>query len=306
MTKLPNQAPILSGQVINLTGRSLDCIICEKPVSQRWQNDNLLLKCPGCGLIFSELISQPDEAGKNYRADYFSGVDYADYRSEKKALQETFQRYLKILARYSSGGRLYEIGCAYGYFLDLARRKWEVSGIDVCAESTKFARESLQLNVTGDNFLKAPVKKDYYNVFCLWDTIEHLAQPHQYLEKISRLITKDGLLCISTGDIDSPMARLRGKSWRLINPAIHLFYFNKNTIKRLLTKYKFQLLLFTYPTYSRTIRQMAYRMVQKQINKSSEMFSGCNFLSKISGTGLGDYIIRLNLFDIMVVIARKI
>ena len=58
---------------------------------------------------------------------------------------------------------------------------------------------------------------------CLWDTIEHLAEPEAYLEKIAKSLPVGGWLFLTTGDIGSPMARARGSRWRMIHPPTHLY-----------------------------------------------------------------------------------
>ena len=108
-----------------------------------------------------------------------------------------------------------EIGSAYGFFLNLAKNRFKtVFGIDISQSGVDYAREQLKLNACNEDFLKHDFLDERFDVVCLWDTIEHLRDPHLYLEKASRLMTKGGLIAITTGDIQSVNARWRKEKWR--------------------------------------------------------------------------------------------
>ena len=52
------------------------------------------------------------------------------------------------------------------------------------------------------------------DVVCMWDTIEHLQHPHLYIERASANMNRGGVIAITTGDIGSLMARMRGaETW---------------------------------------------------------------------------------------------
>ena len=60
------------------------------------------------------------------------------------------------------------------------------------------------------DFLKWNVKSAQYDIICMWDTIEHLKRPDLFIKKINKVLKKDGLLALTTGDISSIVAKLRG------------------------------------------------------------------------------------------------
>ena len=78
-----------------------------------------------------------------------------------------------------------------------------------------------------------------FDVVCLWDTIEHLLDPRAYLERAHDVLADKGYLFLTTGDIGSAMARMRGASWRMIHPPSHLNYFSRETMTRLLDRVGF-------------------------------------------------------------------
>jgi hypothetical protein len=65
-----------------------------------------------------------------------------------------------------------------------------------------------------------------------------LLSPVELLEIVaSRDLEPGGLLALTTGDIGSLNARLRGSNWRMIHPPTHLHYFSVQSITSLLKRH---------------------------------------------------------------------
>jgi len=257
-----------------------------------------ILRCPSCTLVFADAYLSASELEHLYQREYFFGDEYLNYQEDKPYLQRNFRARLKTLRQFSSGGNLFEIGCAYGYFLELAARTWQAEGCDISAGACQDAR-SRGLKATAGDFLSQPLKEGHYDVVALWDTIEHLARPDLYVEKASRLLKPGGVLCATTGDIDSLIARSRGQRWRLIHPPTHLYYFSRRTIRKLFEQYGLETVHFQHVGYSRSVQQMLYSLlVLNRETKSRKAIY--NVLRP-----LFSFPLYLNLYDIMFVIARK-
>ena len=198
-------------------------------------------KCLACGFItFRDYKAQA--LLEIYSDEYFAGAEYADYVGQQDAMRRSMRRHLKQMNRYNpKHGSLLEIGCAYGLFLDEARSYFScVSGIDICTTPTTYAKERLGLDVYCDDFLKRDFGDVRFDVICFWDTIEHLAAPEAYIEKAAGLLNSEGMIFLTTGDIDSFNARLRGGNWRQIHPPSHLHYFSRDTVTVLLNRLGFE------------------------------------------------------------------
>lgn len=271
------------------------CIICE-----RGQFNNFiggLKKCANCGLVLFDLDLTDEAIKAFYEKDYFFGRCYVDYIREKRALQLNFRKHLKELLYHVDSPKqkaLFEIGCAYGFFLELAKKEFGfVQGIDISEDGCEYAREKLGLNVVRGDFIKFDIEKNKFDIFCLWGTIEHLKNPHLYLEKIRDCIKKDGIISLTTGDIESTTAKLSKDKWRLIQPPEHLFYFSRKTISSLLKKYGFEIVRIEYCGYYRTLHFLFLKHQNSIVYK---------LLKNIALTNTPFY---LNLFDTMHLIAKK-
>lgn len=260
-----------------------------------------LLECRGCGFVTAEISLTRPELERLYGTPYFSGEEYRDYVAERALFTRQFQLRLKTLLRYVPAARrqhLFEIGAAYGFFLDLARRHFEhVSGIDLSREAAAYAREVVGVPVAGGDFLEYPLENPL-DAVCMWDTIEHLDHPELYVEKAAAHLRPEGVLAITTGDIGSPLARWRKEKWRQIHPPSHLQYFSKRTLQLLLAKYGFELCYTGYAGCYRSADTIAYILLSLKRGKSG-------LYRKLKAAGLLRWSFYSNVFDILYVIAKK-
>src|SRR5207249_258065 len=140
-------------------------------------------------------------------------------------------------------GSLLEIGYAYGFFLDEARRRFaRVVGVDISQDAALKGRERSMLETHAGDFLRMSFAPASFDVVCLWDTVEHLEFPYEYLIKARSLLTAGGHVFMTTGDLGSWNARLRGARWRQIHPPTHLHYFSRKTLEALLVRVGFEVL----------------------------------------------------------------
>jgi SAM-dependent methyltransferase len=260
-----------------------------------------LLKCCGCGFVTADVSLSREELERLYSAKYFKGEEYRDYVAERELFAKQFRRRLKTLLRYAPArrrGYLFEIGAAYGFFLDLAQRHFDrVGGIDLSREAAAYAREVVGVPVAAGDFLGYPLEGQP-DAVCMWDTIEHLAQPTLYVEKVAAHLRPGGLLAITTGDIGSPLARWRKDKWRQIHPPSHLHYFSMDTLRLLLAKYGLEVCYAGYAGCYRSVDTIAYILLSIKRGRP-------DIYRPLKATGLLNWSFYSNLYDILYVIARK-
>ncbi|MBI5369177.1 MAG: methyltransferase domain-containing protein [Planctomycetes bacterium] len=268
---------------------------CAEPPRTRFPSVGIV-ECGSCGLVY---YPGGVDARATYTLDYFHGREYQDYPAEKPWIQRNFRARIRDLRALRPGGRLLEIGCAYGFFLELARRHWQVSGLDISRECVEHARGVLGLDVESADFLDLPDEPESRDVICLWDTIEHLARPVRVLEKAARWLRPGGVLALTTGDVESAVARWRGERWRLIHPPTHLFYFSRRTLGQALTGAGLRVDRVRYVGYTRSLKAMLYGMLVLRSPEREWAYRGLTLGGRL------DLPVPLNLFDIMMATAVK-
>jgi len=174
---------------------------------------------------------------------YESVVD-TTYIQNSDVREKTYRRCFDQLAVYLPGrpGRLLEVGAYCGLFLKEATgRGWECRGVEPSVWASTYARETVHVDVH-QGFL-ADFKDEAglpYDVVVSWDVLEHVPNPRQFLEDCAAFLKRDGILAISTLDIDTWMPRLLGRRWPwLMN--MHVIYFSRSTMTDMLKRAGFDL-----------------------------------------------------------------
>ena len=259
-----------------------------------------LVRCAQCTHVWADLALTDEELQALYSENYFLGEEYLDYEKERPALERNFSlRLQELLQRVSAGGQLWEIGSAYGHFLQQAGTHFETAGCDISEHAVAHARNELAQDVRCGDFLQldAPMEQD---VVCLWDTIEHLSEPAAYLEKAATQLKPGGVVALSTGDISAFIARLRGEKWRLIHPPTHLHYFTAASMRTLLSRLGFVDIEIHYHAFWRSADAVAYRLLGYPESRWTAPLY--RFLARC---GLLNFSFPMNTYDLMTVYARK-
>src|SRR3989344_5093180 len=133
----------------------MNCINCQTKMEPYFVKKTFhIMRCPPCKLMAVENV--PADLSPYYSEGYFTGdvtLDgYIDYDLDKEVTKKTYIDYLDLLGKYiqkQSQISMFEVGCATGFFIDLARQRgWQTEGIDISEYAVKKAREKGLLATT--------------------------------------------------------------------------------------------------------------------------------------------------------------
>lgn len=273
------------------------CLVCEGRLDASPLGG--LRRCADCGFVTAAADLDATDYAALYGKNYFHGSEYLDYVEERESLRLNFAGRMSTLEKIAGGLRgksLLEIGCAYGFFLELARELGiEACGIDIAAEAVRYAQETVGVRAEYGDYLA--LQTGPVDLIAMWDTVEHLPRPDQFIEKAAADLRPGGLIAITTGDIGSLNARMRGRYWRMIHPPTHLHYFSVVTLSRLLVRHGLDIVHVTHPGVSRRLHAILYLVLAHRLQART--------LCRMATRMLPNWLVTLNLFDIMFVVARK-
>jgi SAM-dependent methyltransferase len=271
------------------------CPACGRATPQRYlysKHGCDVFKCRECGLGRSE--TREFDPARYYTKDYFSGQHsdgYGDYLGSEPVLRREFARVVDVIRRSCADGRLIELGCAYGFFLQEAQRYFDVAGIELAEDAAAHARQA-GLNVVSGVADEANMARlGPADVIVLLDVIEHLPDPHATLQLAVRHLNPGGIIVITTGDFSSLYARLAGSHWRLMTPPQHLWFFTPDSIARLADGLGLRVESLVHPG-----KVVPLSLILFQLRRMLGLRGG------VAATSVG---IPVNLFDAMRIILRK-
>ena len=156
-------------------------------------------------------------------------------------MRRNARRRLDLLGRFVPAGRLLDVGCAAGFFVDESlRRGWEAAGVEGLACDDVVRAEPAGLEVAEAQFDRAQLSGPY-DALTMWDYLEHTIDPVADLRRAFSLLRPGGMLVLSTGDAGSLVARASGRRWHLLTPRHHNFFFDRRTLKRALAEAGFHI-----------------------------------------------------------------
>lgn len=196
-----------------------------------------LVRCNRCGLLYLNPRPTREELQRHY-PDNYHPFDHA-VGSNPSLFVRWARRYgilrrCRAVIRKRHEGRLLDVGCATGVFLDEMRRQgnWEVYGVEPAALAASYAREHFGLQVFQGTLLDAGYPDDFFDVVTMWDVLEHVPNPRGYLDEIRRILKPGGWLIIKVPDPCSWEARLFGPYWIGYDAPRHLFGFPRHVLSR--------------------------------------------------------------------------
>lgn len=229
--------------------KEIDCIVCGRHnTAVLWEKDGFSYnRCPDCGLVYVNPQPSPRELADYYNKNYM--VNKRRYLGRKKKWHEIIKILEKHAIRGKAGRRdILEIGCSYGLFLKIAKdRGFGVKGIEISGSAAEYACRKYGVDVEcGDPGIIIEKTAKSFDIACMWHTIEHLNRPDNILLHLKNLLKRDGIIALTTPNVDSLPARKLGMFWEWVNPPKHLFLFNMETISGLLERQGYEVVdIFT-------------------------------------------------------------
>lgn len=196
--------------------------------------------CPKCGAGHLEPQPSDEVLSAIYSSTYFLGERTPEGEARVAALKRaTAELYFEILQDRISNrsGDLFEIGCGSGDFLLAAQsRGWKVRGLEISPHAAATANARLgQDLVSVGTVEQMPLARAACDVAVFLDVIEHVRDPHFFLQQIHHTLRPGGIAFIVTPSLDSWSAKWMGPNW-MEYKVEHLYYFGNRSIKTALEK----------------------------------------------------------------------
>jgi spore coat polysaccharide biosynthesis predicted glycosyltransferase SpsG/SAM-dependent methyltransferase len=161
------------------------------------------------------------------RLDIIESLLYRNGRQKRKhGRKPTSQPARKLSRRLAPGpkGRLLDVGCALGFFLDVARtRGWETGGVEVSPFAANWARDNLDLSVLGGSFLDAAIEDESLDVITFFFVAEHFKDVEKVIERAYAALKRGGFIVCALPNVRGISARIAMKRFVTNHPRDHYY-----------------------------------------------------------------------------------
>jgi SAM-dependent methyltransferase len=183
-----------------------------------------IYRCLECRVGYAGL--HPRVFDDVYSQDGYLEVTLDAYDKSRKYRQERFGRErVEIIKKYVTEGRLLDIGCGSGWFLESAGEFFRCEGVEFGDALRQWTKRQYGFRI----YKTAEEASGPFDVITAFDVIEHVPDPVETLKQVARLLRPGGIGLIYTPNFDSLAFLAVQEQNNLICPPQHLFYFNRSS-----------------------------------------------------------------------------
>ena len=196
-----------------------------------------IVRCNQCGLIYQNPRPKGDILESFYQFKNPGQRDFVNdwFLDNEDMNQDYWQRILRTIHHHKPNGKMLDVGCGAGSFLELAQKiGYEVYGQEISPLFVEHCRKQKGLTIYDGELESLQLPPASFDIVTSFDVIEHHPYPKNLLREMRRLLKPGGLLIVGTHNIGNFFARLYRNRWRHLHPIGHLTYFTRNTLGKML------------------------------------------------------------------------
>ncbi len=218
----------------------VDCPVCgEEKFQQKFMKEGFsFVECLNCFVLYVNPCLKEEHVKQVYKHQSYSDIVQSLMGSSDQYRRERFgQERVQIINQYFTSTpqrplRLLDIGCATGFFLEVARQDgWEVYGVEPNPYMADFAQKE-GLDVRNESIEETSFQSEFFDAITLFEIIEHVKRPMKILEKVFSLLRPGGMVFVYTPNFDCAERLILGNNAHFIWGSNHLVYFKTDTLQR--------------------------------------------------------------------------
>lgn len=190
------------------------------------------VKCLNCSMVYLNPVFTDDALRAYYEKNH--SVQAQTVESGDPFYEDLYNQGLDSIEKICSSGKLLDIGCSSGVFLDVAKkRNWETCGIELNVREFNMAKKKHAVH----NDLMENIQFDIkFDAITLWDVFEHIKAGEFYLNTMKQLLSKKGVIFLQIPSSDALAAKVLQEKCNMFDGLEHVNLYGVNTIKLLAQK----------------------------------------------------------------------
>jgi 2-polyprenyl-3-methyl-5-hydroxy-6-metoxy-1,4-benzoquinol methylase len=191
---------------------------------------------------------------------FYQNAEYLPFASlgESRSLTESVYRFVRRMnlrwkrslvdhywrgARATGAGRLLDVGCGTGEFLNhMKKAGWQVEGLERDENASSWARNHWSIDVRTGSVDDLGDKRGVFDVVTLWHVLEHVYNPLHAVEILADALSSRGLLIVAAPNVAGVDSRFYQANWIALDLPRHVNHFSARSLVHLLSGAGFEVL----------------------------------------------------------------
>lgn len=235
----------------------VDCIVCGSSNNRLWYRmgrfDSLI--CRDCETRYVSPRYDDRQLDQHYSEELFTrskdyeGVSHnmLDPTERERKRNDMREEIDTVLERFPDGGRILDIGCQTGIYLEALPAHYEKYGVERSAWAAEHCRKITNAKIIRGKIEDADFPENYFDLINISYVVEHLQYPLDTLKHIAGWLKQDGVLVVSVPNFASICSVIFREFYRLADPRQHIYLTTPGGLSSLLNRIGFKVEKKYYP-----------------------------------------------------------
>ena len=187
------------------------------------------VKCPTCQMVYLNPVLKDEFLNEYYTNNHDVQAEIVE--SDNDFYRKIYTLGLDQIAKNTPAGKILDMGCSSGGFLDVAKEKgWETYGVELNAKEAQHASKK---HTVYNELIQNISFETKFDVITLWDVFEHLKNGKYYLDFLQKLLNPKGVIFLQIPSSDSLAAKILQEKCNMFDGLEHVNLYNRSTIEKI-------------------------------------------------------------------------
>lgn len=222
-----------------------NCILCKGQdyflISLKTRDSNhRVVRCTNCSYIQLYPLPTEKDQTKFYNQDQQTKLLNPQISIEdlqKKTAADTQRRVTTLVANFSPGQSILDVGTGYGFFLKSAAEKgFKATGLEIGSNRLIIARRVTTAPIWTFRINGPNKTKEKFDIVTLFHVLEHITDPIKFTQDLQTYFKKDGRLIIEIPNAQDYMLKISSAYKDFYWQIAHISYFTPKTVSAALKR----------------------------------------------------------------------
>lgn len=207
------------------------CPVCNKEHTEFmfYKSGGTYVRCLDCSMVYLNPVFKDDYLNEYYCSNHT--VQSETVAADLSFYNKIYTQGLNLIRKQYPAGKVLDIGCSSGIFLDLAKSDgFETYGVEINKSEAAVAKKKHRVF---ESDLSEVGHEEYFDFVTMWDVFEHIKDGHTILQKIRTKLKPKGGVFLQIPSSSALAARIIQEKCNMFDGLEHVNLYNLETITKM-------------------------------------------------------------------------